>query len=366
MNRLKNKIFAFILSTMVFSFAHGGIRSFMRSVTTCIDNYSWLLRWRNNPVEKTSLYHLSDDQPSENSVFTLFSHGVGSSPGTGTIHRNHLPTNSDFYGFTYNDQRPLYFPFPSPQNTNFAQTTDIECLKKAYGDSYDLICSNNNQYQKIIVCGVSRGATTPFTILANIDDDEKAKKFLEIVDAFVLESAFASMDDVTKNMSTITKTLCSPLSWITQKTIGLSQDSVHNIINKIFQSYDKDGMSAWNAIDEIYKKNGATLKTLLEKPILLVCSKKDLLVPVWSTVTLYYKLKEIGHKSVYIYIADKGHHGAIALFGDRDNYTKAAHGFYKKNGIPCNEEFAKEGLEILQKGEDDAKKIMEEITKENN
>ncbi len=298
MKQLKNKgLFAFILSTMVFAFSNGDIYDTMHSVgnstLTCMykfnkDNpyylatvgkigvsgyclaklgtytykkffgnhdYDWVWRWHNNPIEQTSLYHLSNNQPNKNSVFTLFSHGVGTDPGAGTLYkiRNNLPTNSDFYGFIYNDQRPLYFPFPSPHHTNFAQADDIECLKMAYSDSYDLIYNNNNQYQKTIVYGVSRGATTILTILANIDDDENAKKFLEIVDAFILEAPFASMDDITKNISTITKKICYPLSWITKKLDGLSQDSVHNIIDKIFKSYDKDGMSAWDAIDKIYK-----------------------------------------------------------------------------------------------------------------
>ncbi len=367
MNRLKNKIFAFMLSVMMFSLARGGIRRFMRSVSnfksTWIDNknYPWVWRWRNNPVEETSLYHLSDNQLSENSVFTLFSHGVATDPGAGTLYkiRNHLPINSDFYGFTYNDHRPLYFPLPSPQNTNFAQAADIECLKKAYGDSYYFIC-NNNQYDKIIVYGVSRGATTPLTILATIDNDENAKKFLEMVDAFILEAPFASMDDVTKNISTITKTICSPLSRIAKKTIGLSEDSAQNLMGKVFQDYDKNGISAWDAIDKIYKENGTTLKTLLTKPILLACTKKDLKVPVWSTVRLYYKLKEIGHQAVYIYIADTGIHGLMALSGNKYDYEAAVQAFYYKYGIPCNEKLVKKGLEILKKGADDAEKIMKE------
>jgi len=343
MKSSKNKaFFAFILSTMIVSFAIG--------------NYEWFWRWHSNPVEETSLYHLSDNQSDKNKIFILFSHGVGAHPGTGIIYkiRNHLPPNSDYYGFTYEDQS-FYFPFHGQKNINFAQASDIECLKNAYSDSYDLI--NNNQYQIIIVYGVSRGATTPLTVLANIDDDENARKFFEKVNAFVLESAFASMDDVIENISKITKTLCSPLSWITKKTIGLSQNSVHNIMDKIFQGYDKNGMSACNAIDTIHKENGATLKTLLNKPIFLVCTKKDFQVPVYSTVKLYYMLKDIGHKKVDIYIADKGIHGTIAFFGDKDDYRKALHAFYKKNNIPCDEKLAEEGLAILEQGKKNAEEI---------
>ncbi len=167
------------------------------------------------------------------------------------------------------------------------------------------------------------------------------------------------MNDVTKKMSTITKTICSPLSWIARKTVGLSEDSVHNTIDTIFKSYNKDGMSAHKAIDKIYKENGDTLKTLLKTPFLFVCTTKDFQMPAYSTVKLYYMLKEIGHESVDIFVTNKAHHGAIALF-DRDNYAKASHGFYKKHNIPYDEKLAEEGLEILRKSEDEAKKIMEE------
>ena len=65
MKQLKNKkLFAFILSIMVFSFAHGCIFSFTHP-------FFWLLRWRKNPVEETSLYYLSDNQPSKLAVYLV-------------------------------------------------------------------------------------------------------------------------------------------------------------------------------------------------------------------------------------------------------------------------------------------------------
>ncbi len=343
------KLFIFILSILVFSFAIGN------------HDYKWLWRWYYNPVRETSLYHLSDNQPSKNKVFILFSHGLCTSLGAGTLYKiyNLLPQKSDFYGFRYTtDEQPFFFPFPSPKNTNFAQAPDMECIKKAYSDSYNFI--RNNKYQITIVYGVSRGATAPFTVLANISDDENAKNFLEIVNAFVLESPFASMDDVVENMSEMTKKICFPLSWITKKTIGFSQNFVHDVINNIFKSYDKNGMSACEAINTIYEKNEAILDIFLDKPILLVCTKKDSAVPVYSTVKIYYMLKKIGHKKVDIYIADKGCHGLMALL-NTDKYRKAVNYFYKKNNIPCDEKLAKEGLAILEEGKKKAKEILKNI-----
>ena len=119
-------------------------------------------------------------------------------------------------------------------------------------------------------------------------------------------------------------------------------------------------MSAHKAINKIYKKNGSILKIVLETPFLFVCTTKDVLVPPESTISLYYKFKEIGHKSVYIFITESAHHGAIALF-DRNNYAKALHGFYKENGIPFNEKLAEEGLKLLKKSEAKAEEIMKEL-----
>lgn len=349
------------ITSGVVNFAHSAgdtICNAVHSTKRFFCDYSWLTRWSDNPIEDTLLCYLCDNQPTSN-VHVLFSHGVGSSPAHGVVFKsgNFFPPNANVYGFAYDDQRPLYWSFPSPTKTSLAQDNDIESLESAYSDLYKKLFDGNERdaETKIIVYGVSRGATTPFTVLKNIQKNGTAKTFLKNVDAFVLEAPFASMDDFVRNTSKITEKICYPLSCITQGRVsGLSESSAHNLLSKFFQQYDPDGISAYKALDTMTKE---VKNILCDIPILLVCTKKDLLVPINSTISLYKKLKEIGHKKVYIYIANNVLHGLISLSLERSNYQNVVQAFYKKNGVLYDQNFSiEEGNKILELSEQEANK----------
>ena len=94
-----------------------------------------------------------------------------------------------------------------------------------------------------------------------------------------------------------------------------------------------------------------------DKPILLICSKQDSLIPWQSTWRLYKRLHQTGRDHVYILILERGRHGELIQyfyengkeqFWAHGDYKKVVHAFLKKYGYPHNPALAAQGIEKLE------------------
>lgn len=260
----------------------------------------------------------------------LFSHGLGG-------------THKQAYRYTKNKQNSskidpnrryiidgnlATFDFPDATerfwrvnraNTSFGQYNEIQELVK----QYNLIVKEQTEscIPEIILIGVSRGASAAINFAASYQC-----KYLK---ALVLESPFDSMNTIIQHQISKLK-----LSWIP----GIQTIS-KGLTRFIFSEYRENGLHPINTIC-------ALSKTL---PVLLVCSKKDTLVPCYSTIRLYKKLKQSGHEHVHILILDHGQHAKILTQQQGTEYQNVVHAFYKKYNLPHNSHFALNGESKLKK-----------------
>jgi Prolyl oligopeptidase family len=200
---------------------------------------------------------------------------------------------------------------------NLAQELDIETYSLAY-DHHVAKFTNT----EIVLYGVSRGAATTFNFLATKYQDKKQN-----VKAVVLEGCFDSVRNVLKqkypNMQRSSKT----------------KELVERIFNSIYSSHDLNGIAPIKNVTN-FPKN---------LPVLLITSKKDTVVPPACVWNMYHKLKEVGHKHVYILELDHSPHPLYMMEHEEDivKYETVVHAFYKKYGVSYNPSLAKQGKALL-------------------
>jgi hypothetical protein len=107
----------------------------------------------------------------------------------------------------------------------------------------------------------------------------------------------------------------------------------------IFKKYKRDGMSPAGMVEKIPK----------DLPILIICSQEDGLVPCSSSISIYKKLVDSGHKHTYILILNHGRHAKILSGPDGKKYQRVVHAFYKKHNLPHNPSIAAKGEKYLRK-----------------
>lgn len=181
--------------------------------------------------------------------------------------------------------------------SSLAQDNEIERLEQVY--SY--------LKGKAILVGVSRGASTIINFIAQYNPDNAL--------ALILESPFDCVDNIVKSLIHRCK-----IHWIP----GLSKKS-GNIMSFLFCKYNPKGIRPIESIEKIP----------IDMPILLVCSAKDALVPVWSSLNLYQALYYRGNKNTYLLVLPDGKHAH--LITDPINgviYQQVTHAFYQKFGLP--------------------------------
>jgi len=176
----------------------------------------------------------------------------------------------------------------------------------------------NNPKKELVTFGVSRGASTILNLMALND--------LPMVKALVLESPFDAMVTVLNN-----KREQLPLGWL------LSPDFGQLILEICFWQYKRDGIRPIDLVSGIRK----------DLPILIICSLEDRLVPWYSSVKLYQKLKQSGHPSAHLLVVDHGQHAKIWTGPDGDKYQAAVHAFYAKYNLPSDPILALEGKKYL-------------------
>lgn len=256
-------------------------------------------------------------------IVTVFSHGIAdtwkqihgyvkSYEKHDTIYHNeryilHTPCIS----FNYPDASTKFYRV-NYNETSFGQENEIGRLNKAYNST--LLRHNNCD---IILWGLSRGASNVL-IFAGLYQ-------LDNVKALILESPFFTMGEVIENIM-----IRKNLDWL-----PLSYGET--LVEFIFKKYTRYGHSPANCIENISKNI----------PIFIVCSREDLLVPHSSSMNVYKKLVESGHKHTYIFVTDFGRHAAILQGPDGEKYQWVINAFYKKYNLPHCAASAAKGESLL-------------------
>ena len=270
--------------------------------------------------------NIAPAQPN-NCCLVLFSHGIAD-----TYKQAFLYAKSYIYeGKKYTNDRYLFpcpfvtFNYPDAtetiirvnyKETSFGQPNEIERLHSAY-DKAKKWAFNRWDDCNIILFGLSRGASN-LGIFAGT-------RTLEHVKAIILESPYYTMGEVIANMLQKNNLGWVPLSY------------GESVAEFIFKKYDRYGKSPATTVENIPS----------DMPILIVCSKEDGLVPYASSINVYKKLLNSGHKHVYILILDHGQHAKILSGQDGQKYQSVVHAFYKKYNLPYDSSSAEEGENIL-------------------
>ena len=256
-------------------------------------------------------------------TLTLFSHGIADTwkqvrgyaqlyKKKEVVYRNdRYLIHTPFVAFNYPDATTKFYRV-NYNETSFGQENEIGRLNKAYTTAM-----SRHETCVIILWGLSRGAAN-ILIFAGLYQ-------LDNVKAIVLESPYYTMGQVIESIM-----LKKNLSWL-----PLSYGET--LAEFIFKRYTRHGLSPANCIENISK----------EIPIFIICSKEDRLVPFSSSINVYKKLVESGHKHTYIFITDYGKHAAILQGPDGEKYQWVVNAFYKKYNLPHCSTSAAQGESLL-------------------
>jgi len=269
------------------------------------------------------LLFISSSSLPNKSVVTLFSHGIAdlwkqarlylkTYKSKGVIHRNlHYTINSPYVSFNYPDATTRFYRV-NYNETSFGQENEIRRLYTAYGKTLKRFAGFD-----VILYGLSRGASNVL-IFAGLYD-------LPEVKALILESPYFTMTDVIENMLRVRN-----LSWV-----PLSYGEM--LAEMIFKKYTRHGNSPANCLEFIPH----------DMPILIICSKEDTLVPYTSSMEVYKKLIQTGHKNTYIFVTDHGKHAEIIKGTNGQHYQWVVNAFYKKFNLSYVASDAEKGESIL-------------------
>jgi len=230
----------------------------------------------------------------------VFAHGSGGHKGNVHYYHRHTIVRDPFFSFSFPDARDGIFNF---KESNLAQANDIAALKEAVDTLNQEIYHTLGFEPHIVLTGVSRGASSVITYMGTHNPTN--------VRALVIESPFDTIDSI----------IIGLLSKIgLGKSEGLRKLG-HKLVKKYHALYDKDAPTPLAMVQHIRNK---------ELPILIVCSKKDELIPWTSSYRLYEEFINQGFTNAHIFISSRGRH--VKLLEDRyaHLYKEAVDIFYKK------------------------------------
>lgn len=264
-----------------------------------------------NAYETADDYEAYDSFPS-----VLFSHGIVDDFTQANKYVGHLFGNN-FHAVHYRDGSH-HFPkkiFKASKST-LGQSGEIVHL---YAD-YQKYIKTLPDDEPIALMGVSRGASLSVTLFSDPNRD------LSRVKALILESGFDDPLHVFRFFGS-------------KVGLGnLSDKKYYKMAHIAFPSFKPDGETPLKAIENIP----------LDLPILLVCSKKDAVVPSTSTIGLYKKLIETGHTRVHLLLFSYGKHSKIICKKQLGaTYKNVVHAFYKHYGFRHNPQAALNGQEAF-------------------
>ncbi len=239
----------------------------------------------------------------------LFSHGLGGCKRQAHPYTRYQIIDDPYFSFNYLDAL-----HEDQSYATFGQEDDIACIRGAYNSICNTVSETNKM--NIVLVGVSRGASTVLTFTA--------KHKPSCVKALIVESPFDSIDTVLELKVKHWRLTSVPfVKTISRKTFS-----------KIFPKYKHNGIKPINVVADIPK----------DLPILIVCSKKDALVPWYSSARLYVKLLETEHPNVHLLVLDRGKHATMIFEDEGEIYQTVTHAFYKHYGLAHDDEMAQKGL----------------------
>ncbi|MFC1843028.1 prolyl oligopeptidase family serine peptidase [Candidatus Dependentiae bacterium] len=218
-------------------------------------------------------------------------------------------------------------PLPNIFKTSLGQENEIKALKKAYDEIKD---------DEIVLIGVSRGASAAAAFAGKY----KLKKLKGVV----LFSPFDTVSNVFKHHW---------FAWALSFMPFVTNKSLYNAFKK-FSSYNEKKKSPLDWISKIDKNI----------PVSIICSKTDSTVPYRSTVNLYKKLLESGHKNAYLLCVDSGKHARLMSSKKAPIVQNFVHAFYKKYKLHHNKVFANKGSKLLKNSKLSLKKVKDLLKKQ--
>lgn len=255
----------------------------------------------------------------ETTIGYIFSHGLAD---THKQAYQYLKSNTDFTKPYSISGSYITFDFPDAleygarvrtKKASLGQENEINRFAKTYFNSFSF-------NHRAIALGVSRGASVLINFIALYNP--------YTMHAAVLESPFDSVENIVLAMIHRAR-----LAWIPKaKEIGLA------LTRFIFTKYHPQGIRPIDIVDKIYP----------DLPLLFVCCAQDKLVPVWSTINLYKKLIDSGHKYVHILILPQGSHAHLITNSAQGAiFQSVVHAFYQHYHLPYDPLLAAAGAELF-------------------
>lgn len=247
------------------------------------------------PQIPDSSYSITQSDP----TCFVFAHGRGGNKHNVHYYYRHSIVRSPFFSFNFPDAANGIINY---KETSLAQENEICAFKEAF----DQLCveyeSKFGILPKVVLTGVSRGASSIITFMATHNPEN--------VCALVIESPFDAVHSV--------------ITGILRK-VGLSKSKKlhklgHFIMAKVHAKYDKNAPTPLDMIPYIKNK---------KLPILIVCSREDELVPWDSSYRVFEEFKKQGFENVHILINSHGKHVRILEGRCADVYKCTADTFYK-------------------------------------
>lgn len=236
----------------------------------------------------------------EGQPITVYSHGLMCNKWIGGLHHNDSLIRFP-YAFI---QGPMvsfhYRDWLAPLSTCVAQEDDLEQLHS--------VCQ---QHSNIILAGCSRGAGAIVNYLGMYKPNN--------VIGAVIESPF----DHTRNV----------INYLAQQLHIQKRSIIDAISTNVAPNHKQDGIQPIDYIAEISH----------EIPLFFICTTKDRIIPVESSIKLYKESRKAGHPRVHLLITEHGAHGGIAMSSDGAMMRNTIHAFYKEYGLPYNAEWAQAG-----------------------
>ena len=233
---------------------------------------------------------------------TIYSHGLLCNKWIGGLHHCSSSVRSPnafiqgpMVSFSYRD-------WLSPLSTCAGQEDDLDQLHS--------VCK---KHTNIILAGCSRGAASIVSYLG-------MQKPTNVIGA-VIESPFDHSGNVINYLA--------DQMHITKRTV------IDAIAKNIAPNHKIDGIQP---ID--YAANISH-----EIPLLFICTTKDRIIPLESSLKLYKILQQTGHPHTHLLIAEHGAHGLITFSSDGSMMRNVIHAFYKEYNLPHNAEWATAGHE---------------------
>ncbi len=205
---------------------------------------------------------------------------------------------------TYNDHKKY---------VNFGQKGDVKILYEHYS-SY----CNDDENIKLVLIGLSRGGSTLFNCIGT-------KKTENIV-AVIAEAPFASVDDVVFDIIKQWR-----VNWIP----GIKYIT-YALMKVLYPSYNPNGLQPITSIN-VHTPS---------LPILIACSKQDIVIPYTSSIRLAQALKEKGYENVYLLILPEGEHGFLSY---NEEFQQVVNAFYARYNLQHNKKLAQQGQIKLER-----------------